>query len=119
MAEIGMIGAGSWGTALTWLLTNNGHHVTVWSALEAEIEMLREKREQKDKLPGVILSEDTVFTTDLKAAVEGKDLLVLAVPSPFTRSTAAQLKSVVDKGQIIVNGQRNRRKLPDDAFPDH
>lgn len=103
MAEIGMIGAGSWGTALTWLLTNNGHHVTVWSALEAEIEMLREKREQKDKLPGVILSEDTVFTTDLKAAVEGKDLLVLAVPSPFTRSTAAQLKSVVDKGQIIVN----------------
>lgn len=103
MAEIGMIGAGSWGTALTWLLTNNGHHVTVWSALEAEIEMLREKREQKDKLPGVILSEDTVFTTDLRAAVEGKDLLVLAVPSPFTRSTAAQLKSVVDKGQIIVN----------------
>ena len=103
MAEIGMIGAGSWGTALTWLLTNNGHHVTVWSALEAEIEMLREKREQKDKLPGVILSEDTVFTTDLRAAVEGKDLLVLAVPSPFTRSTADQLKSVVDKGQIIVN----------------
>ena len=103
MAEIGMIGAGSWGTALTWLLTNNGHHVTVWSALETEIEMLREKREQKDKLPGVILSEDTVFTTDLRAAVEGKDLLVLAVPSPFTRSTADQLKSVVDKGQIIVN----------------
>ena len=55
MAEIGMIGAGSWGTALTWLLTNNGHHVTVWSALETEIEMLREKREQKDKLPCVIL----------------------------------------------------------------
>ena len=38
-------------------------------------------REQKSKLPGVILSEDTRFTTDLKAAVEGKDLLVLAVPS--------------------------------------
>ena len=36
MAEIGMIGAGSWGTALTWLLTNNGHHVTVWSALDAD-----------------------------------------------------------------------------------
>ncbi|MBR1892976.1 MAG: glycerol-3-phosphate dehydrogenase, partial [Lachnospiraceae bacterium] len=34
MAEIGMIGAGSWGTALTWLLGNNGHHVTVWSAIK-------------------------------------------------------------------------------------
>lgn len=52
MAEIGMIGAGSWGTALTWLLTNNGHHVTVWSALDAEIEMLKKDREQKSKLPG-------------------------------------------------------------------
>ena len=103
MAEIGMIGAGSWGTALTWLLTNNGHHVTIWSALDAEIEMLKKDREQKSKLPGVILSEDTRFTTDLKAAVEGKDLLVLAVPSPFTRSTAARLKDVVEDGQIIVN----------------
>lgn len=103
MAEIGMIGAGSWGTALTWLLTNNGHNVTVWSALDAEIEMLKKDREQKSKLPGVILSEDTRFTTDLKAAVEGRDLLVLAVPSPFTRSTAARLKDVVEDGQIIVN----------------
>ena len=52
MAKIGMIGAGSWGTALTWLLTNNGHQVTVWSALENEIEMLKREREQKEKLPG-------------------------------------------------------------------
>ena len=46
MAKIGMIGAGSWGTALTWLLTNNGHQVTVWSALADEITMLQEKHEQ-------------------------------------------------------------------------
>ncbi|HJD30358.1 MAG TPA: NAD(P)-dependent glycerol-3-phosphate dehydrogenase [Candidatus Eisenbergiella stercorigallinarum] len=103
MAKIGMIGAGSWGTALTWLLTNNGHQVTVWSALENEIEMLKREREQKEKLPGVILSEDTVFTTQLSEAVEGQDLLVLAVPSPFTRSTAGQLKELVKEGQIIVN----------------
>ena len=103
MAKIGMIGAGSWGTALTWLLTNNGHQVTVWSALENEIEMLKREREQKEKLPGVILSEDTVFTTRLSEAVEGQDLLVLAVPSPFTRSTAVQLKELVKEGQIIVN----------------
>ena len=103
MAKIGIIGAGSWGTALTWLLTNNGHQVTVWSALENEIEMLKREREQKEKLPGVILSEDTVFTARLSEAVEGQDLLVLAVPSPFTRSTAGQLKELVKEGQIIVN----------------
>ena len=103
MAKIGMIGAGSWGTALTWLLTNNGHHVTMWSALGPEIEMLKRDHEQKDKLQGVILSQDTVFTTQLSEAVEGMDLLVLAVPSPFTRSTSKQLKGLVHDGQIIVN----------------
>lgn len=103
MARIGMIGAGSWGTALTWLLTNNGHEVTVWSALSAEIEMLRQEHEQKEKLPGVKLSETTAFTTDLAQAAEGMDLLVLAVPSPFTRSTSKQLRPLVREGQIIVN----------------
>ena len=103
MARIGMIGAGSWGTALTWLLTNNGHEVTVWSALSAEIEMLRREHEQKEKLPGVKLSETTAFTTELAQAAEGMDLLVLAVPSPFTRSTSKQLCPLVREGQIIVN----------------
>ena len=103
MARIGMIGAGSWGTALTWLLTNNGHEVTVWSALAAEIEMLRREHEQKEKLPGVKLSETTAFTTELARAAKGMDLLVLAVPSPFTRSTSKQLCPLVREGQIIVN----------------
>lgn len=103
MAEIGMIGAGSWGTALTWLLANNGHHVTVWSAIESEIEMLKKDREHKDKLPGVKLQDDIFFTTDLAEACADKDMLVMAVPSPFTRSTARQMKPYVRYGQLIVS----------------
>ena len=103
MAKIGMIGAGSWGIALTWLLTNNGHQVTVWSALEDEIKMLCEKREHTSKLPGVLLPESVSFTTELEKAVVGMELLVLAVPSPFVRSTAHQLKDIAEEGQIIVN----------------
>ena len=103
MANIGVIGAGSWGIALSVLLSNNGHEVKVWSIIEDEIKMLNENHEHKDKLPGVVLSDKITFTTDLKEAVEGKDLLVLAVPSPFVRSTAASLKAVVSDGQIIVN----------------
>lgn len=57
MKKIGVLGAGSWGTALTWLLTNNGHEVTLWSIMEAEVEMLRTKREHTSKLPGVKLQE--------------------------------------------------------------
>lgn len=103
MAKIGIIGAGSWGIALSVLLHNNGNEVSVWSILPDEIEMLRRELEHKDKLPGVKLPEDMEFTCDLKKAVAKKDLLVLAVPSPFVRSTAHSLQSVVTKGQIIVN----------------
>lgn len=103
MADVSIIGAGSWGTALAVLLYKNGHRVTIWSILEEEIVMLKNEHEHKDKLPGVKLPEDMIFTTDLEAAVKGKDVLVLAVPSPFTRSTSHRMRSYVADGQIIVN----------------
>ncbi len=103
MAKIGVIGAGSWGIALAWLLINNGHEVQVWSAIESEIDMLKKDHEHKDKLPGVKLQESMEFTTDLADACRDKDLLVLAVPSIFTRSTAKSMKDLVKDGQIITN----------------
>ena len=102
MAKVAVIGAGSWGTALAKVLHTNGNQVTVWSIVEAEIAMLRERHEHVDKLPGVKLPEDMEFTTDLKAAVEDKEYLILAVPSVFTRSTAKSMAPFVKAGQIIV-----------------
>ncbi len=103
VADISIIGAGSWGIALAVLLHKNGHHVTVWSVIETEIRMLQKEREHKDKLPGVKLPEDMVFTTDLEQAVKGAEVLVLAVPSPYTRSTSHSMASLVKEGQVIVN----------------
>ena len=57
MAKVAVIGAGSWGTALAKVLHTNGNQVTVWSIVEAEIAMLRERHEHVDKLPGVKLPE--------------------------------------------------------------
>lgn len=103
MANVGIIGAGSWGTALAVLLHKNGHRVVMWSVLADEIEMLKREREHKDKLPGVKLPDDMVFTADLESAVKGKDVLVLAVPSPYTRDTAHRMKGYVAEGQTVVN----------------
>jgi glycerol-3-phosphate dehydrogenase (NAD(P)+) len=103
MADYSVIGAGSWGTALARVLAKNGHQVTVWSIMEDEIAMLSEKREHLTKLPGVKLPENICFTTDLQQAVTGKDMLVLAVPSPYTRSTAKSMAPFVQEGQLIVN----------------
>ena len=70
MAKVGVLGAGSWGTALAILLHDNGHDVTVWSIDPKEVEMLSEKREHVSKLPGVHISEEIMITK------EGKDLLI-------------------------------------------
>lgn len=102
MAKAAVIGAGSWGIALATVLHTNGNDVTVWSIVEDEITMLREKHEHVDKLPGVKLAEDMSFTSDMEEAVADKEYLILAVPSVFTRSTAKSMAPYVKEGQIIV-----------------
>ena len=82
MARIAVIGAGSWGTALTHCLSGNGHDVIVWSIDSDEVDMINRFHEQKVKLPGVILPESVKASADLGEAVSDRDALVLAVPSP-------------------------------------
>ena len=102
MANVAVIGAGSWGIALAKVLDTNGSRVTVWSIVEDEIAMLQEKHEHVEKLPGVKLPKDIAFTTDLKEAVCNKEYLILAVPSVFTRSTAKSMAPFVAQGQVVV-----------------
>ena len=100
--KIAVLGAGSWGSALSLVLATNGHDVTLWSIAEDEIKMLQEKHEHVDKLPGVKLPESISYTTDMEEAVSGKEFLILAVPSVFTRSTAKCMAPYVKEGQIVV-----------------
>lgn len=103
MAKIGVVGAGSWGTALAILLHNNGHDVTVWSYKDTQVQELIATRENKSKLPGIKLPDGMKFTSDLEMAVSDMDTVVLAVPSQATRKTAAKMKPYVKDGQIIVD----------------
>lgn len=102
MAEIGIIGSGSWGIALASLLHKNGHRVTVWSAFEHEIASLKTTRQLKT-LPELVLPEDMLFTADLKAAMQDKDILITAVPSIYVRQTAEKMQPHCADGQIVVN----------------
>ena len=103
MAKAGIMGAGSWGTALALLLYKNGHEVTLWSINNDEVEELRKEREHKSKLPGVKIPEDLRITNSMEEAVAEKDFVVLAVPSPFIRSTARNMKAYVVKHQKLIN----------------
>lgn len=103
MAAYSVIGAGSWGIALAKVLAQNGNDVTVWSIIEDEIKMLTENREHLTKLPGVKLPDNMFFTSNLEEAVKDKEMIILAVPSPYTRSTSKSMAPFVADGQLIVN----------------
>ncbi len=103
MAKVGVVGAGSWGTALALVLEKNGHEVTLWSSREAKAKELTRLRENVDKLPGVILPETIEITADMETAVKEKELVVLGVPSLYIRSTAAKMAPFMQDGQIVVN----------------
>jgi glycerol-3-phosphate dehydrogenase (NAD(P)+) len=102
MAKVTVLGGGSWGIALAIVLSNNGHDVTIWSAVPNELNMLKENHEHK-MLPGVKLPDSIKYTLDDKEGIEGKDLLVMAVASSYTRSTAHRIAPIVAEGQKIVN----------------
>ena len=103
MAEVSILGAGGWGLAIAVLLHNNGHKVTVWSALQSEVDMLLEKRENSKSLPGIKIPDEIEVTADLNKAADNKDIIVMAVASSFTRQTAGRLKGMLKEGQLIIN----------------
>ncbi len=101
--KISVLGAGSWGTALAVLLCKNGHEVTLWSIDQREVAMIDEKREQIEKLPGVRIPDCIAVSNDLESSMQGKEMLILAVPSIFVRSTAKMMQPYIEPGQIVVN----------------
>ena len=103
MAKISVIGSGGWGIALTILLHKNGHNLTIWSFDKKEAEELKKTRQNKTKLPNILLPEDVKVTDDLREAVDDKDILILAVPSKAIRSVSKSLKDIIKENQVIVN----------------
>lgn len=105
MNTIGVLGAGTWGIALARMLALTGNQVTVWSAVEKEVEELHRLRVHPN-LPGAAIPEEIVFTKDIAQACRDKMLVLFAVPSPFVRSTARQAAEFVPEGQIIVDAAK-------------
>ncbi len=103
MAKICILGAGGWGIAIGVLLNNNGNKVTMWSAVEREVNMLSENRINEVSLPGIVIDKDIDITADLEEAVKNKDIIVMAVASSYVRSTSKRLKGLIKDGQIILN----------------
>ena len=101
MADIFVLGAGGWAISMSVTQAKNGHNVTIWSAFESEINLLREKRCNANLLPGIFLPQSVETSNNITDAAKA-DIIVMAVPSSAVRSVANQLTGIV-KDKYIVN----------------
>ncbi|MBD3345913.1 MAG: NAD(P)H-dependent glycerol-3-phosphate dehydrogenase [Chitinivibrionales bacterium] len=108
--RIAILGAGSWGIALSVLLTKRGHKLSLWEFNKEDALMLNEKRQHFNKLPGIEIPSEIIITNDIGKAVENADYILCAVPAQTMRSTMKILASSVSsdkpaaiRGWIIVS----------------
>lgn len=102
MQKIGVLGAGTWGVALARMLSNTGNAVTVWSAVESEIDALSETHIHPN-LKDCKIPQSIVFTKNLEQACVNQDIILFAVASVYVRRTARAARAFIPDGQIIVD----------------
>ena len=103
--KICILGAGTWGVALTALLSKNGHELSLWSALPEEIDELKRTAKHKN-LPGLSLSEDINCSKDISEALRGAEMVVFVTPSSFIRSTARLAAPYLEDDVIAVTAAK-------------
>jgi glycerol-3-phosphate dehydrogenase (NAD(P)+) len=104
--KIGVVGAGSWGTALTNLLALKGFKIDLWVFEEEVKDQIEIYRENKIFLPGVSLSDNIYPSNDIEAVVRGKDLVLMVVPSHVMRETASKIREHISRETIIVSASK-------------
>ncbi len=103
MNKLCILGAGSWGTAQSILLTKNGYKVVVWAGPEDDIDGMKVNRENERYLPGVKIPEGVIITRDMEEAVGGSSAVVLAVPSQVVRKVCIQLQDYIKPEMLLIN----------------
>ncbi|WP_027363053.1 NAD(P)H-dependent glycerol-3-phosphate dehydrogenase [Desulfospira joergensenii] len=104
--RIGVVGAGSWGTALAKLLADKGYGLDLW-VFEPELkEEIEQTRENNIFLPGFRLPERILPSNDLERVVRDKDLVLLVVPSHFMRDIAGRIKDFLTPDAVVVTASK-------------
>ncbi len=106
--KVAVLGAGSWGMALSKVLAENGHDVVVWTRPE-EIELVREINEEhtnKRYFKDIVFPEAITATTDLQAAIADREIVLIVIPTVGIRSVAKQLNGLITEPKIIVHASK-------------
>lgn len=100
--KIGLFGCGAYGMALSDIMTTNNCDITMWTKFEEEKKQLEETRKNERLIPNFSISDKIKITTDIKECIEGKDLLVIAIPAAFIDSLAIAMKPYIKDNHIVI-----------------
>lgn len=104
--DVGVIGAGSWGTALAFLLADQGHAVTLWAHEAEVVEAVNSVHENTVFLPDIRLPESLRATRDLAEACRGRQMIVTVTPSHVTRQVLSQAAPFLPRHVPIVSATK-------------
>jgi len=104
--RIGVVGAGSWGTALARILAGRGHAVELWAREPEVVREIQDHHENKTFLPGASLPEGLTASSDLEAVVSGKALVVSVVPAQFVSRVMSSAVEFLDPETQIVSASK-------------
>ncbi|MDD5109159.1 MAG: NAD(P)-dependent glycerol-3-phosphate dehydrogenase [Candidatus Omnitrophica bacterium] len=101
--RIGILGDGGWGSTLAILLANKGYLVTLWGAFENYTLQMAKTRFNPKFLPGIKIPEEIKITSNIKSAITDKEIVVLAIPSQYTRSVLKRIRGGFSKNTIFLS----------------
>ena len=103
MRKISVIGAGSWGTAIAFVLAENGHDCLLWARREEQSTEINKNNQNNAYLPNVTLPKNLLATSELKNAVDHGEILIIAVPTNAVRQVCAEINSLISEPKLFVH----------------
>lgn len=101
--SIGILGGGSWGTALAILLSKKGHNVSIWMRDAEYLDKVENARENYKYLPGVLLPDNITLSSDIAQVLKDKEIILISVPTQVVRETCEKIEGLINDDSIIVN----------------
>lgn len=103
MRRVAVLGAGSWGSALSRILGDNGHNVILYDNDIKTVDEINNFHTNSTKLPNGKLPDSVTATTDIKFAIDNSDIIVISVPTKVLRVVLKQINEVINEPKIFVN----------------
>ncbi|MDD8048271.1 MAG: NAD(P)-dependent glycerol-3-phosphate dehydrogenase [Thomasclavelia sp.] len=106
MAKIAVLGTGSWATALSRVLNDNGHQPLMYGVVQSQIDDINNNHQNSQFFEGVTFEKEIKATSSLEEAMDGADYLLITIPTQFVKDTLLKVKPLIKKKITVVNAAK-------------